>query len=153
MLYFLGLGSNIGELEKNLEKSIRYISEIGEVSIEKSSSYYKTKPWGDVEQDDFLNMMISVKTDHQPDIFLNILQEIEQKMGKKVLRKWGPRIIDIDIVFCDDLVIESENLKIPHPHSHERDFVLLPMLEIAPDFFHPTQKKKIKDLYEQLRTK
>ena len=144
--YFLSLGSNIGDLELNLSNAIKYISETKGIIFEKKSKFYKTAPWGNIEQNDFLNAVIKVKSFHTPEDFLEILKSIECKMGKKFLFKWGPRIIDIDILFCDDLVIETENLKIPHPLMHKRDFAILPMKEIAEEFIHPILKKRMKEL-------
>ncbi|MCL2065242.1 MAG: 2-amino-4-hydroxy-6-hydroxymethyldihydropteridine diphosphokinase [Candidatus Cloacimonetes bacterium] len=146
MNYFLGLGTNIGDLSENLDIAIFNLSQIKDVTILKKSSYYKTKPWGYKEQEDFLNAVVLLICEYEPEDFLSILRDIESQMGKKIICKWGPRLIDIDILFCDDLIFESEKLIIPHPRLHERDFVLLPMLEIAPDFVHPVLKKKIGEM-------
>ena len=147
MFYYLGLGSNIGDLEKNLVSALNNISKIEGCEIIKVSSFMRTKAWGYENQDDFLNLVVKVQSSIKPEIFLEILQEIEVTMGKKKLFKWGPRIIDIDIIFCDDLVINSEKLIVPHHYLHKRDFVLKPMVEIEPDFLHPLMKQSIKELY------
>ena len=144
--YFLGLGSNMGDLNVNLDQAIYLITEIKGVTILQKSSYYKTKPWGYKEQSDFLNCVIMVECEYEPKDFWEHLKEIEIKMGKKVICQWGPRVIDIDILFCGDLVLDTEDLKIPHPLLHERDFVLLPMKEIAPEFVHPVLKMRISEI-------
>jgi len=148
MNYFLGLGTNIGDLQENLNSAIEFIKGISGISIVKSSSVYKTKPWGFKEQSDFLNMVIMLQFGESPEVLMHHLREIETKMGKAVLCKWGPRVIDIDILFCDDLIFDTEHLTIPHPEMYKRDFVLLPMMEIAPEFVHPIFKLTIEELYD-----
>ena len=150
MIYYLGLGTNIGDLEQNLKNALMYISEIKGCKIKKISAFYNTKPWGFEYQDDFLNLVTEIEAVYPPQEFIYHLQHIEKNMGRIDLCKWGPRIIDIDILFCDDMVIDTEELKIPHPFLHQREFVLRPMLEIAPDFIYPTLKVSIKDLYDEL---
>ena len=144
MIYYLGLGSNIGDLEQNLYLAHDEISQFS--NIVKVSKFYESEPWGYKAQPSFLNAVIIVKSDIQPQNFLLKLQEIEKRLGKMVNVRWGPRIIDIDILFCDDLIINSDDLIIPHPHAHERDFVLKPMCEIAPDFIHPSLNKSMIEL-------
>ena len=144
MIYYLGLGSNIGNLEQNLKLALDEISQVS--NIIKTSRFHESKPWGYENQNYFLNAVLSVDSEIKPQIFLTILKEIENKLGKVVLYRWGPRIIDIDILFCDNLIITTDELIIPHQHAHEREFVLKPMCEIAPDFVHPVLKKTISEL-------
>ena len=148
MIYFLGLGTNIGQLNVNLKTAMLLIHKIKNIQILTVSSFYKTKPWGHKEQADFLNCIIVIESPDNPEFLLNELKNIEKTIGKNILFRWGPRIIDIDILFCDDLIVKNNDLEIPHPRVHERDFVLLPMMEIAPYFVHPVYKKSIIELYE-----
>ena len=145
MVCYISLGTNLGDLEKNLNEALEKISNIENLTVLKKSKFHRTKAWGVTEQPDFLNAVVMLDTDILPQDLLIILQDIEKNMGKIVIQKWGPRIIDIDILFCDDMIIETETLVIPHPYLHLRGFVLKPMVEIAPDFVHPVFKKKISD--------
>tara|TARA_A100000164_G_scaffold219215_1_gene194561 strand:- start:722 stop:1207 length:486 start_codon:yes stop_codon:yes gene_type:complete len=145
---YLQLGSNIGERLDNLNQSIKIITErIGNV-LEKSSVYEST-PWGVENQRNFLNQVIFVKSNFDPYTILDLVLQIEKDMGRIRIEKWGERIIDIDILFIDDFIIESENLCIPHEFIAKRKFVLQPMCEIAPDFIHPKLNKTISQLLEE----
>ncbi|ABP65765.1 2-amino-4-hydroxy-6-hydroxymethyldihydropteridine pyrophosphokinase [Caldicellulosiruptor saccharolyticus DSM 8903] len=146
---FLGLGSNLGDRQKNIEMAIEYLKE--KVEIEKVSKIIETEPYGYVEQPKFLNCCVMGKTQLSPAELLDFVLSIEEKMGRKRLFKWGPRNIDIDILFYDSATIDQENLKIPHPELHKREFVLLPLIEIAPDFVHPAFKKTVLELYRELK--
>ena len=123
------------------------IERIGNV-LEKSSVYEST-PWGVENQRNFLNQVIFVKSNFDPYTILDLVLQIEKDMGRIRIEKWGERIIDIDILFIDDLVIESENLCIPHELIAKRKFVLQPMCEIAPGFIHPKLNKNISQLLEE----
>ena len=145
---YLQLGSNIGDRLDNLDQSIKIITErIGNV-LEKSSVYEST-PWGVENQGNFLNQVIFVKSNFDPYTILDLVLQIEKDMGRIRIEKWGERIIDIDILFIDDLIIESENLCIPHEFIAKRKFVLQPMCEIAPGFIHPKLNKTISQLLEE----
>ena len=145
---YLQLGSNIGDRLDNLDQSIKIIIErIGNV-LEKSSVYEST-PWGVENQRNFLNQVIFVKSNFDPYTILDLVLQIEKDMGRIRIEKWGERIIDIDILFIDDLIIESENLCIPHEFIAKRKFVLQPMCEIAPGFIHPKLNKTISQLLEE----
>lgn len=145
---YLQLGSNIGDRLANLDQSIKIITErIGNV-LEKSSVYEST-PWGVENQRNFLNQVIFVKSNFDPYTILDLVLQIEKDMGRIRIEKWGERIIDIDILFIDDLIIESENLCIPHEFIAKRKFVLQPICEIAPGFIHPRLNKTISQLLEE----
>ena len=145
---YLQLGSNIGDRLDNLDQSIKIITErIGNV-LEKSSVYEST-PWGVENQRNFLNQVIFVESNFDPYTILDLVLQIEKDMGRIRIEKWGERIIDIDILFIDDLIIESENLCIPHEFIAKRKFVLQPMCEIAPGFIHPKLNKTIIQLLEE----
>ena len=145
---YLGLGSNLGERTRNLEKSLEKIT--GLASIEQKSSIYETEPWGLKEQPNFLNQVIRINTRLAPLELLSALKKIERTMGRKKSVKYGPRLIDLDILFYDDLVMKTETLTIPHPMLTQRAFVLVPLNEIAPNHLHPVEGKKIRELNESI---
>lgn len=146
---YLLLGSNLGDREKNIDNAINELKACG-IVISKKSSLYNTAPWGYTEQPDFLNQAIECLTSLEPFELLKEIKKIEIKMGREKTVRYGPRIIDIDIIFYDDLIFKSDELTIPHPLMHERDFVLKPLCEIAPDFVHPELKLSVKNLLEKL---
>jgi len=151
MIYFLGLGTNIGNLTENLKLALTKIGEIKNCSILCRSEFYTTEAWGNVQQADFLNAVVKVEAEYLPEVFLKVLQGIEKEMGRVREKKWGPRVIDIDILFCDDLVKSSTELTIPHPYAHKREFVLEPMCDIAEGYMHPVLKQTIGTLYVALK--
>jgi 2-amino-4-hydroxy-6-hydroxymethyldihydropteridine diphosphokinase len=143
---FLGLGSNLGERLKNLEDSMTMIGEsVGK--IDPVSSVYQTEPWGFESENQFLNMVIGAETDLSPSELLGKILMVESHLGRKRYgKKYSSRIIDIDILLYDNGIIDDKALKIPHPHLHERKFVLVPLAEIAPDLIHPIFRKSITSL-------
>jgi dihydroneopterin aldolase/2-amino-4-hydroxy-6-hydroxymethyldihydropteridine diphosphokinase len=145
---YLSLGSNMGDRECNLEESIRQISKFA--VIKKSSSIYETEPWGLKDQPRFLNQVILVETKLAPKELLSHLITIEQKMGRKKTVLYGPRLIDLDILFYDDLMMKTPDLIIPHPHITERAFVLVPLAEIAPNMIHSQHNKTIRKLLKDV---
>ena len=143
---FLHTGSNLGNRAENLKIATNYISEeIG--SLVKASAVYETKPWGIENQPDFLNQALEIATHYDPFEVLDRILNIEKKMGRKREIKWGERLIDIDILFYGDEIIQAPRLNIPHPYLHHRNFVLIPLLEIAPQFRHPVLQASIQELY------
>ena len=133
---YLLLGSNVGDRMDYLKKaSISIESKIGK--IVKKSQVYETEPWGEKEQDDFLNIVLEIQTKLNPTTTLEKIKEIESLLEREETYKWGPREIDIDILFFGDEMISEVNLTIPHPFIHERKFTLVPLSEIAPDLYHP----------------
>ena len=139
---FILLGSNLGDRQENLDRARQEISRsIGPIVT--SSSVYKTAAWGNTHQPDFYNQVIEIHSSHGPGKLLVDTQLIEQKMGRIREEKWGPRVIDIDILFYGNSVLTSEALTIPHPEIANRKFTLLPLAEIAPDFIHPVIKKSV----------
>jgi len=144
---YLALGTNLGEKAFNLLQAVIYITEeIGKLTA--SSSVYKSEPWGFESINEFLNMVVCVETNLSTEEILSITQSIEKKIGRKekTNRTYQDRIIDIDIIVYDDLILNSDKLTIPHPLFHERQFVLKPMSEIAPEFVHPVLHKKVSEL-------
>ncbi|MBU1992755.1 MAG: 2-amino-4-hydroxy-6-hydroxymethyldihydropteridine diphosphokinase [Patescibacteria group bacterium] len=127
---YLGLGSNIGDREGNLEKACEMVGAL------KKSSIHETEPFGVLDQPKFLNMVCKIETELSPRELLNHVKNIEKKIGRKKREKWGPREIDIDILFYGDIIVDEPDLQIPHPGISEREFVLKPLREIAPDKIH-----------------
>lgn len=148
---YLSLGSNIGNKRKNLLEAIRKIGELENTEVVKSSTILETEPFGYLEQDNFLNACLEVKTLMTAQEFLKEILQIELDMGRVREIKWGPRIIDIDILFYDKEIIEEDNLAVPHPWICEREFVLDPLSEIAPNYIHPLEKKTITMLARNLK--
>lgn len=140
---YLGLGSNIGDRKKNLEKAISELSLHKGIRVMACSSLYETEPVGYKDQGWFINQAVEIETSILPVDLLNITQGIEKKLGRKRGIRWGPRQIDIDILIYDKLSIKTEKLIIPHPRLHERRFVLIPLAEIAPTLTHPSMGKDI----------
>lgn len=143
----IGLGSNMGEKVRLISEAVAIIAQLG--TIEKLSSLYKTQPWGNEAQDFFLNMVLTMKTGFEPRDLLGKLMQIEAVIGKEKKKHWGPRKIDLDILYFGQKIILDNSLIIPHPFLHLRNFVLVPMNEIAPDFLHPIFRKTTKELLEQ----
>jgi 2-amino-4-hydroxy-6-hydroxymethyldihydropteridine diphosphokinase len=117
-----------------------------QVAVKARSKVYETPPWGHVEQDKFLNQVLTAETYLEPEPLLKHLKRLEIALGRKATFQNGPRLIDIDILFYDDLVFESPVVTIPHPRVHERGFVLLPMMDIAPDLVHPVKERTVREL-------
>ncbi len=145
---YLGLGSNLDDRESNLETALKEIEKLGK--LKEKSAVYESEPVGYKEQRDFLNMVLKIETDLTPLELIIRIKEIEHKMGREKTFKFGPRIIDIDILFYEDWIITGENLKIPHPGAHKRNFVLTPLSEIAEKFVHPVLNKTIMELKNNL---
>ncbi len=142
----LALGTNVGSRKVNLEiAQKRIFTEVG--IITNKSSIFESEAWGVPDQPDFLNQIIVVETQLLPIQVLCTIKEIEQNMGRKKVGKWGPRIIDIDILFCEKLIINSKELIVPHPGIPFRNFILVPLMEILPDYIHPVKNITIEEMY------
>ncbi len=146
---FIGIGSNQGLARENCVQAVKELDSLAEVWTELSSSFYETAPIGIENQDWFINSVIKIKTTLLPLNLLDNLLAIEGKMGRVRRIKWGPRIIDLDLLFYEDLIITETNLKVPHPELHKRKFVLEPLKEIAPKLLHPVLKKTIEELAKE----
>jgi 2-amino-4-hydroxy-6-hydroxymethyldihydropteridine diphosphokinase len=148
-IVYIGIGSNLGNRQKNCSRAIEMLETRG-IFVKKRSSMYETKPWGVVDQPQFINMALEVETGLEPYDLLRTLKDIERELGRRETSKWGPRIIDLDILLFDDVFLRDNFLQIPHPLMHERDFVLKPLCEIAPDKIHPLLKVRICNLLQEL---
>ena len=150
---YLGLGSNLGDKETYLNQAVEALDETRGCQVEKVSSYLVTEPYGGVEQDDFLNACLCLKTYLSPEELLKRLHEIEQDAHRERIIRWGPRTLDLDILLYDDLILETEELILPHMDMENREFVLKPLSEIAPNLRHPILHKTMRQLADQLAAK
>jgi 2-amino-4-hydroxy-6-hydroxymethyldihydropteridine diphosphokinase len=141
---YLGLGSNLGDRAQHLHSAISLLEEIA--AVEALSTIYETPPWGLCEQPAFLNAVVRLQASLSPLQLLRELQRIETQLGRKRKERWGPRTIDLDILFYDDWTVETAELVIPHPLLQERAFVLVPLAEIAPKLCHPLLEKTALEL-------
>jgi 2-amino-4-hydroxy-6-hydroxymethyldihydropteridine diphosphokinase len=148
---YIGIGSNIGDRRANCLAAIDLLRQNGQTILKRSSSY-ETEPWGMEDQPRFINMAIEIETDLPPLGLLSLLKKIEKDMGRLYTGRWGPRVIDLDILLYEDLIITDTELQIPHPGVHERAFVLKPLAEIAPKKIHPVLLKRIDELLRILKS-
>lgn len=147
----IALGSNLGDRGGYLAKAIQKLEP--EIHLLSESSIYETEPWGHKEQDPFLNQVIRAETALLPHAVLRKLKSIESELGREKTIRYGPRVIDLDLLFYDNLVLSTEALKIPHPQLAKRAFVLIPLKEIAPDFVHPQFDQTIRQLSQKISDK
>lgn len=133
MVYaYIGMGSNLGDTVENLSKALLELDAFGQVYAK--SRLYHSKPWGVTDQPDFCNAVVQLETDLPPQDLLKGLKELEKRMGRVETRRWGPRLIDLDILTYGEEVVRDENLTVPHLHLHERAFVLIPLCDIDHNF-------------------
>jgi 2-amino-4-hydroxy-6-hydroxymethyldihydropteridine diphosphokinase len=147
---YLALGTNLGHRLENLQAAVDALAP--EVIVSAESKIYETPAWGYEDQPAFLNMAIKAETDLEPEPLLKYLKALEVRLGRAQSFRWGPRLIDMDILFYDDLVVDTQSVVLPHPRLQERAFVLVPLADIAPDFIHPVLKKTIKELLGAMAT-
>lgn len=148
---FIALGSNMGDRQRNLEKAVVHLQQDEHFRDIEVSDYLETKPYGMTEQDDFLNGVLKAETLYSPMELLRRLQQEETLAGRTHEVHWGPRTLDLDILFYDDLILQEEELIIPHPDMKNRTFVLEPLAELAPFFVHPVYCMSVKGLLENLQ--
>lgn len=146
---YIALGSNLGDKEKNLRRALLLLTQQG-VEVVRVSSFLSTEPYGVTDQPQFLNAVACVRTSLAPLALLDVLLATELAMGRVRLRHWGERNIDLDLLLYEDVVLDMPRLHLPHPDMQNRDFVLLPLAEIAPELKHPTLQKTIYELKENL---
>lgn len=148
---YLGLGTNLVDRAGNLCSAIAELRATSGITVTRESSVIETEPWGITDQPKFLNQVIELSTTLEPLDLFHRLKAIERALGRDPAgAKWGPRVIDLDILFYDDLVLDSSELTIPHPRLHERRFVLEPLAELAPDFIHPVLKQTVAAMLSSL---
>ncbi len=148
---YIGIGSNLGDKLNQCEKAISEILKVDRHKLLAKSSFFKTPPLGYTSQDWFVNGVIKIETDLKAPELLQSLKAIETQCGRKGTFRWGPRMIDLDILFFDDAEIHTEELHIPHPLIQDRQFVLIPLVEIDRDLLHPVLKKTVQELLSQLK--
>lgn len=150
---YLGLGSNLGNKSANIKSAADFFLWDKRFENVASSSLYLTKPYGKREQEDFLNSVIKFETKLSLDVLFTVTKELERRIGRHKREVWGPREIDIDILLFGDLIHEDENLSVPHKDLLNRDFVIVPLLEIDSEIIHPIEKKKINSFLSLLKDK
>lgn len=146
---YIGIGSNLGNRQENCFRAVEILEKRG-IKVQKKSSLYETEPWGVKDQPRFINMVVQIETTLEPNDLLRLLKAIEREIGRQDSFRWGPRMIDLDILLFNALVLNEENLQIPHPCLHEREFVLRPLNEIAPDIIHPVFHMSIDKLTQNM---
>ncbi len=148
---FLGLGSNVGDRLRFLQKAAEAVGGLSATSVIRSSAIYETEPVGEKEQPEFLNAVLEIESGLDPQELFSRLKEIEKDLGRTQTARWGPREIDIDLLYYGHLVMEEENLRIPHPEVAGRRFVLRPLAELVPDFRDPREGRTVLDLLHACR--
>ena len=150
---FVAFGSNLGDKEKFIDEAIEALSNLPQINIVAISDKIVTEPYGNVEQDVFLNGVMKIETLLSADELLQILQKVEEHAGRERKIHWGPRTLDLDIIFYDDDIISEDDLIVPHPDMKNRDFVFKQLMQIAPYKLHPVYRKTISDMYVELMAK
>src|SRR4026209_1623128 len=143
-IVYLALGSNLGNRFANLKQAVSALSP--QLDVQAKSYVYETPPWGYEDQPRFLNQVIKAKTYLEPERLIKHIKRLEVTLGREDSFQNGPRLIDIDILFYDDLILNTSSLVIPHPRLHERGFVLLPLMDIDPDLVHPVTQKSVREM-------
>jgi len=148
---YLALGSNMGNREEHLRFAVRELEKVNECRGLRVSEFFDTAPYGFTGQDLFLNGCLELETLLTPHELLDLLHEVENKAGRVREERWGPRTLDLDIIFYDDVIISDDSLRIPHAEAHKREFVMLPLSGIAPYKIHPILKKTVSELLGELK--
>jgi len=147
---YIGLGANVGEPRRQLEEALDRLAAAEEVEVVKVSSFYLNPPLGPPDQPWYLNAVAQVRTRLAPEELLRVLHRVEQDLGRVRLERWGPRIIDLDLLLYNGVILSGPDLNLPHPEMHRRAFVLAPLAEIAPQAWHPVFNKSAAELLDEL---
>ena len=147
---YLGVGTNMGHKQANVDEAIKLINASGNTKVTKISKMYETKPVGYLEQDDFLNCALEINTLLSPKELVRFLLEVEKGLKRERVIKWGPRTIDLDVLLYDNIISEDEEIIIPHPRMHERLFVMEPLCDIAANVIHPILMKRNYEIKEDI---
>ena len=149
---YIGIGSNLGDRKANALEAVERVSKLPATRVMRASSLYESEPLGDAKTW-FVNSVIEIETEFPPDQLLRRLKAIEEAMGRKRVKgkRWGSRIIDLDILLCDQEMVDKRSLKVPHPEMHKRRFVLLPLAELAPQVIHPQLKQTVSALLANVK--
>lgn len=147
---YLSLGSNKGKREHFLRDALEVLGAHPAIQVTQVSRVYETEPWGKPDQPFFLNQIVQLQTSLAPERLLKLCQSVEQKVGRLPSEKWGPREIDIDILLYGDQALNLPDLRVPHPHMHERRFILVPLVEIAPSLRNPISHKTFEQILQEL---
>ena len=145
---YIALGTNIGDRAENMQQALKKLESI--MQVEERSPIYETPPWGLVDQPDFLNQVVRGETELSPVELIKALKEIESEMGRVPTIRYGPRLIDLDLLLYDDLVFETEKLSIPHPRMRGRAFVLVPLADLAPEIIHPVYGETVIEMLAEV---
>ena len=149
---YIGIGSNMGDRAAHLAQALVAMTTLDNTRLLRRSPVYETDPVGPIDQPKFLNTAAWLATTLQPVELLGYLRDIERAAGRERDERWGPRTLDLDLLLWGDRIIDSEELTVPHPHMHERWFVLKPLSDIAPEAIHPVLKKTVLELLNQIET-
>ena len=149
---YIGIGSNLGDRKANALEAVERVSKLPQTRVVRASSLYESEPLGDAKTW-FVNSVIEIETEFPPEQLLRKLKAIEEAMGRKRVKgkRWGSRIIDLDILLCDQEMVDKRSLKVPHPEMHKRRFVLLPLAELAPQVVHPQLKQTVSALLAHVK--
>lgn len=150
-IVYIALGSNVGDKLSNIRKTIKILGESPFIEVVKTSSVYETLPYGNHNQENFYNAVIKIRTSLSPIELFSFIKDTEIKIGRITRDRWGPREIDMDIIFYDNLILSDDTLTLPHKGMHLRDFVLLPLIEIDSSLIHPVKKISLKEILNQLK--
>jgi 2-amino-4-hydroxy-6-hydroxymethyldihydropteridine diphosphokinase len=151
MLTYIGIGSNVGDSLQNCRQAMARLATGAGNEVIRCSPFYWTEPVGEKNQDWFVNAVAAVETSMTPRTYLDFLLSVEKGMGRERKEPWGPRVIDLDLLFYGSEIIDEKGMKIPHPRLHERRFVLVPLNDIAPDWVHPQLHKTVSQMLAELK--